>query len=153
MANIVFNRAKGRVAEIALLPGANDAFLLVLLKAAGLEADAVLRDYDDLAAILAAANDECDFTGYTRRTLAGTAINFDDTNDRVDVSATSPSSYTNSGGASQAAGKALVVYDPDTTTGTDSTVVPLVALDCVITFDVGVPATLSFDAAGWFRAA
>jgi len=153
MANVVFNIAKGRVAHYGLLTGgANDGMLLVLLKTAGLQADATLIDHDTLSVLLAAANDEADFTGYTRRALANVTVTVDDTNERVDVDADSPSSYTNSG-ASQAVSKALVCYDPDTTAGDDTTIVPLVALDCVVTFDTGVPVTLSFDAAGWFRAA
>ena len=153
MANIVFNIAKGRVAELANLGAANDALILVLLKSSGLVADATMRDYDDLAAVLAGASDECDFTGYTRRTLASVTVTTDDSGDVNTVDAADPSAYTNSGGASQAAGKALVCYDGDTTGGTDSNIVPLVALDCVLTFDVGVPTTVSFNASGIFQAA
>lgn len=151
MANLVFNRAKGRAARVAELPETADALILVLLKSAGLETDAVLRDYDDLAAILAAANDECDFTGYTRRTLASVTVTFDDTNDRVDVDAADPASYTNTGVA-QAAGAALVCYDNDTGAGTDANIVPLVKLDAAVMFDTDVATTLTFDAAGFFRA-
>jgi hypothetical protein len=152
MADIVFNIAKGRVAELANLALTNDAFILVLLKTAGIEADATLQDYDTLSALLAAANDEADFTGYTRRTLASVTVTPDDTNNRQDVDAADPSAYTNSGGASQAVSKALVVYDADTTAGTDANIVPLVALDCVVTFDIGVATTLQFNSAGFFRA-
>lgn len=150
MADIVFNIAKGRAARYADLPATNDALVLVLLKASGLEADSVLRTHATLAAILGAANDEADFTGYTRRTLAGVTVTPVAGNN--DADATDPASYTNSGGASQSVGKAIICYDPDTTGGTDADLVPLVALDCVVTFDVGVPVTLSFAAAGFFRA-
>jgi hypothetical protein len=152
MADIVFNIAKGKVARYADLPDANDSLILVLLKASGLEADGTLQDYDTLAAILAAANDECDFTGYARRTLASITVTPDDTNNRQDVDAADPAAYTNTGGASQAAGKAVVCWDGDTTGGTDANIVPLVALDCVVTFDVGVATTVAFNAAGFFRA-
>lgn len=152
MADFVFNIALGRVRELAALGAANDALIVVLLKTTGLEADGTLRDYDDLGSLLTAANDEADFTGYSRKTLASvTNTAPDDTNNRADTDAADPSAYTNSG-ASQAVSKALIVYDPDTTTGTDSTVVPLVALDCVITFDTGVATTLQFGANGFFRA-
>jgi len=153
MADFVFNIAKGRVNEFAKLSLANDALIIVLLKASGLEADATLQDYDDLAAILAASNDEADFTGYSRKTLASVTVTPDDANNRQDADAADPSSYTNSGGASQAVGKALIVFDSDTTAGTDANIVPCVGLDCVITFDVGVATTLSFNASGFFRAA
>lgn len=151
MADIVFNIAKGRVARYADLPNANDALILVLLQTTGLESDAVLRDYDSLSAILASTNDEMTFTGYARRTLGTVTVTVDDTNDRVDVDAADPASYTNSS-TSQASSKAVICYDPDTTAGTDADLVPLIALDCVVTFDVGVPVTLSFNAAGFFRA-
>lgn len=152
MADIVFNVAKGKVARYADLPDANDALIVVLLKASGLEADAVLIDYDTLAAVLAAANDEADFTGYARRTLASITVTPDDTNNRQDVDAADPAAYTNSGGSSQAVGKAVVCWDGDTTGGSDTNIVPLVALDCVVTFDVGVATSVAFNAAGFFRA-
>ena len=152
MADIVFNIAKGKVARYSDLPDANDAIIVVLLKASGLEADATLQDYDTLSAILAAANDEADFTGYTRRTLANVVSTVDDTNNRMESNADDPSSYTNSGGSSQALGKLLVVWDGDTTGGTDANIVPLTAHDCVITADIGVPFTVAFHANGYFRA-
>lgn len=153
MADFVFNIALGRVRELAALGAANDALILVLLKTAGIEADGTLRDYDDLGALLTAANDEADFTGYARRTLASvTNTAPDDTNNRADSDAADPASYTNTGGASQAVSKAIICYDPDTTTGTDSTLVPLTAHDCVVTFDVGVATTLQFNASGFYRA-
>jgi hypothetical protein len=56
---------------------------MLLLKTA--EADATLKDRDDVAAILANGSTEADFTNYARKTgLTGT-ITVDDTNDRVDV--------------------------------------------------------------------
>lgn len=152
MADFAFNFYKGKIRYYLELPAANDGLFLVLLKAAGLEADDTLNNYDDLATLLAAANDEADFGTYTRKAVVPTAATIDDTANRVDIDAPDVSSYTATG-ASQAVGKALIVYDPDTTTGTDSTLVPLLAYDCVITFDVGVPTTLPFNASGIFRAA
>lgn len=152
MADIVFNIAKGKVARYADLPDASDALIIVLLKASGLEADGTLQDYDTLSALLTAANDEADFTGYSRKTLASVTVTPDDTNNRQDVDAADPSSYTNSGGASQAVGAALICWDGDTGAGTDANIVPLVKLDCVVTFDIGVATTLQFNSAGFFRA-
>jgi hypothetical protein len=120
----VFNVALGKHAYYATLPGANDALILVWLKNTGLESDATLADYDSLAAILAAANDECDFTGYTRRTLAGVTSTVNDTTNKAIVDATDPASYTNTGTA-QVSGAAIVCYDPDTTGGTDADIIPL----------------------------
>jgi len=152
MADIVFNIAKGKVARYADLPDAADALIVVLLVTAGLESDATLQDYDTLSALLAAANDEATFTGYARRTLASVTVTPDDTNNRQDVDAADPAAYTNSGGASQAVSAALVCWDGDTGAGTDANIVPLVKLDCVVTFDVGVATTLAFNSAGFFRA-
>lgn len=153
MGDIVFNIAKGKAGYYAGLPAANDALILVLLKSSGIESDATLKDYDTLAAILAATNDECDFTGYSRKTLASVTATVDDTNDRLDADAADPSAWTNSGGGAQAAAKAIVCYDPDTTGGTDSDLIPLVALDYAVTFDVGVATSLAFNASGFYRAA
>lgn len=152
MSDFVFNIAKGKIKFYAELPATNDALILVLLKSAGLEVDDTLNNYDDLGALLAAANDELTFTGYARRTLASVTVTVDDTNNRVDLDAADPAAWTNTGGAAEACGKAVICYDPDTTTGTDSTLVPLFAYDCVISFDVGVPTTVAFNAAGISRA-
>jgi len=151
MADIVFNIAKGKVNRYADLPDAADALIVVLLKNAGLEADATLQDYDTLSAILGAANDEADFSGYTRKTLASITVTPDDTNNRQDADAADPTAYT-AAGSSQQIGKLLVVWDGDTGAGTDANIVPLTAHDCLVTFDVGVATTISFAIAGFFRA-
>src|SRR5436189_6450719 len=86
MADGIFNIAKGKIAYYAGLPAANDALIVVLLKSAGLEADDTLNNYDDLAALLAAANDEADATNYARKTVAaGVTVTVDDVNNRVDM--------------------------------------------------------------------
>lgn len=148
----VFNIAKGGVNYYARIPLTNDALVLVLLKNSGLESDATLQDYDTLSAILAGANDECDFTGYSRRTLAGVTVTPSDTPNTQSADATDPSGWTASG-ASQLAGAAIVCYDPDTTGGTDADLVPLVQLMTgTVTFDVGVLVNPAFDALGFFTA-
>lgn len=153
MADMIPNIAKGKFGYYATLPATNDAMILVLLKSSGIESDATLLDYDSLSAILAATNDECDFTGYARRTLASNTATVDDTNNRLDTDAADPSAYTNSGGSSQAAAKAVICYDPDTTGGTDADLIPCAILDCAVTFDVGVATSIAFATAGWGRAA
>lgn len=125
--DIVFNVAKGRIAYYASLPAANDALILVLLKSSGLVSDATMKDYDDLAAILAGASDEADFTNYARKTLASVTVTVNDTDDRVDIDCDDVV-YTSAGGASNnTMGKAIICYDPDTTGGTDSSIIPLSA--------------------------
>jgi hypothetical protein len=147
-----FNIAKGRVNELAKLGAANDALILVLLQTTGLEADATLADYATLAAILAGANDECTFTGYARRTLGSVVVAPDNTANTQSADAADPASWTASG-SSQAAGAAIICYDPDTTTGTDADLIPLVQIMAgTVTFDVGVPVNPAFNAAGFFTA-
>ena len=123
--SFVFNNAKGKVRYYAELPAANDALILVPLLAAGLEAESTMKDYDDLAALLAGSTDEQTVAG--RKTLAGVSITVDDTADVVLVDATDPV-YTgvSTGGT---VGAWLICYDPDTTTGTDSSLVPLTKHD------------------------
>jgi hypothetical protein len=55
---IVFNRALGMIAYYASLPAANDSLVLIALESSGLEADSVLRDKDDFAAIVAGTTNE-----------------------------------------------------------------------------------------------
>ena len=85
MTDFVFNIAKGKVAHYASLPAANDALIAVPIETTGLEADATLIDYNDLAAILAASNNEQ--TNMGRKTLASVASTVNDTNDRAEVDA------------------------------------------------------------------
>jgi len=130
MANIVFNIALGRLANYTSLPAANDALILVPLEASGLETDAVLRDKDDLAAVVAGTTNEQTTVG--RKTLASVTDTVDDTNDRValdaaDVTWTSPTG--------NAIGAVVICYDPDTTGGTDADLIPLTKHDLAWTPD------------------
>lgn len=144
------NIAKGRFARFSQLPEANDALIWIILQSAGLESLATLRDYDDVAAILAASNDEATFTGYARVTATSVVVTIDDTNDRVDVDAADPSWSPTT---AQAIGLILLAYDPDTTAGTDSTVVPLF-MDDAIAMTTPTTGTVTYQvaAAGWGRA-
>jgi hypothetical protein len=144
---LVPNIAKGKFARYAALPETNDALIWVILKASGLESDATLRDYDDLAAILAAANDEETATGYARVTATGVTVTVDDPNDRVDVDCADPS-WTTTGAL--ASGKIVCCYDNDTTAGTDSSLVPLFMDDFVVALTGTV--TYQVAASGFARA-
>jgi hypothetical protein len=132
MANIVFNRALGMVAYYASLPAANDALVLVPLEAAGLETDAVLRDKDDLAAVVAGTTNEQTTAG--RKTLTGVTVTVNDTNDRVEVDAADVTWTSPTGNP---VGAVIVCYDPDTTTttGTDADLIPLTKHDLTWTPD------------------
>lgn len=157
MADIVFNIAKGRVVEYAQRVDSNDpansALVIVILKATGLEADAVLRDYDDLSTLLAAANDEATNSGYARKTLTDSDIGPftpDDTNDRFDLDIPDQT-WTAVATVGGAWGALLVCYDSDTTSGTDANIVPLTKHDFAVTPD-GSDIVAVIAAAGFFRA-
>lgn len=152
MGNGVFNVSKGIWRYYLGLPGTNDALYVVLLKGSGLVADSVLADYDDLAALLAGASDEADFTGYTRKTITSATITPDDPNDRVDGDIADQVWDPAGGATNNTLGKILTVYDPDTTGGTDSSLIPLTYHDFVTTTD-GTKLTAEIDTAGLVRAA
>lgn len=136
MANIVFNIAKGRVAELYSRVKSNDpansALILVPIETSGLEADAVLIDKDDLAAVLVGTTNEQTTMG--RKTLTDVELAAfpapDDTNDRMDVSLPT---VTWTAATGNAISKLLVCYDGDTTSGTDANIVPLTLFDFVVT--------------------
>jgi len=138
MANIVFNIAKGRSVELYLRVKSSDptnsAFILVPLETSGLESDAVLKDKDDLAAVLSGATNEQTTMG--RKTLTDAELAAlpapDDGNDRYDISLPT---VTWEDATGNAISKILVCYDPDTAGGTDSAIIPLTMFDLVATPD------------------
>lgn len=128
MANIVFNCSLGKVKYYGELPAANDALILVPLEASGLVADSTMRDYDTLSDILAGATNEQTTIG--RKTITSVTVTVNDTNDRVELDFADQVYSTPSGNA---LGAMLVCYDPDTTAGDDTTVIPLTKHDYAIT--------------------
>lgn len=144
MSAFTFNIAKGRTQEFHRRVDNNDptnaALIVVVLALAGLEADSVLKDYDTLAAILAASNNEPGNSGYARKTLTDTeltAATIDDALDRV-VLPFPTQTYTTVA-AGDAWRKLLVCYDSDTTTGGDSDIVPVSAHDLLISGSAIIP--------------
>jgi len=135
MANIVFNIAKGRVAELYRRVKASDpstcALVLVPIETSGLEADSVLIDKDDLAAVLAGATNEQTTMG--RKVLVAADLAAfpapDDTNDRMDVSLPT-TTWTAATGNSIS--KIAVCYR-NATADADSAIVPLTLFDFVQT--------------------
>lgn len=154
--DIVFNVAKGRVNELHDRVDGNDpansALVIVLLKSGG-EADSGLIQRDTLADVLSAST-ECDFTNYARKTLTDSDISasvVDDTNSRREADL-ADQTWTSAGGATNnTVAKLLVCYDPDTTGGTDSSIIPLVAMDFAIMTN-GTDITAQVNSAGYFRA-
>lgn len=149
MADGTFNIAKGKVARYAMLPEADDSLIAVLLNATGLDADDTLNNFDDLAAVLA-ANPECAFTNYARKTLASVTVTPNDTTNLIDVDA-ADLVYTSAGGASnETTGKLVVCYKPASASA-DSAIIPLSHHDLTINTD-GSTVTIQFPTDGFWRA-
>lgn len=147
MADFVFNIAKGKVAYYATLPATNDALILVPIETTGLETDSTLKDYDDLSALLAGTSNEQTTMG--RKTV--TALVTVTVNDSTDSIAADFPDVTWTAATGNAVSKLLVCYDPDTTTGTDSSIIPLTAHDFTVTPD-GNDIIAQINAAGFYGA-
>lgn len=156
MSDFVFNIAKGRVAEfyyrVKNNDGANSALIVVAIDANG-DTDATMKDRDDLAALLGGTANEVTNSGYARKTLTDAdlaAFSPDDTNDRVDLDIPDQTFLAIAAGTPWT--DIIICYDPDTTGGADSTVIPLTCHDFAVTPD-GSDILMQVAAAGFFRAA
>lgn len=149
--DIQFNIAKGKVGtyftNVDTATPANSGIIVVPLIVTGLAADASLADFDDLLTLLAGSCDEQPTMGRKSLTGANITCTVDDTNDRLDITMSSIT-WTAAGGVPCA--KLLFCYDPDTTTGTDSTVIPLLAYSFDATPD-GSDIVVSAHANGLIR--
>lgn len=138
MADIVFNIAKGRVAELYNRVDTNDpanSAIVVVPVDVGATSDATIRDFDTLAAILAGGITERTTGGWNRKTLTDAdlaAMTPDDTNDRMDLDTADLVWTAVSAGAVT---DLIFCYDNDTTGGTDANLVPLTMHDFPITPD------------------
>jgi len=156
VADLVFNIAKGRVAELYNRVDSNDpansALIILILATSGIEADATLRDVDTVTALVAGTTNEVTNTGYARKVLTDAdivAFAPDDTNDRVDLDI--PDQTWTAVAAGDGWNDLVVAYDNDTTGGTDANIVPLTLHDFVVTPD-GSDITAQIAAAGFYRA-
>jgi hypothetical protein len=119
---------------------------MLLLKTA--EADATLKDRDDVAAILANGSTEADFTNYARKTgLTGT-ITVDDTNDRVDVDIPDQTWAVAGGATNNTLVKLIIAYQE---AAADASRVPLTSHDFAVTTDTS-DIVAQVNAAGFYRA-
>ncbi len=104
---------------------ANSAFILIPLSAQGTEAEA--QDYDDVAAVLGGVSNEQASGGWVRKTLTDAQLAAfpapNDTNNRMDLAVPAVTWTTPTTGNDTVA--LLIAYDPDTTGGTDSSLVPI----------------------------
>lgn len=156
MSDFVFNIAKGRVAELYNRVDQSDPTNAVLVVVAinTTATDAVLRDLDTLALVLANANTaEVANTGYSRIVLDQddlAALAPDDSNDRMDLDLADfdfgaitddDVDWTD----------LLICYDPDSTGGDDSAIIPLTCHDFPMEID-GSNVSAELNAAGFYRA-
>lgn len=143
MADGVFNIAKGAAAEMFRDAGANG--IVLLMKAN--EAEATLRDRDDLNALFAeAGNTEAADASYARKTAQTGTITVDDTNDRVDIDI--PDQTWTALAGSEALTKVVVAYE---NTAAETGRVPLTHHDITHTTD-GSDLTVQVNVSGFYRA-
>jgi len=155
MTDLVFNIAKGRVAELYNRVDSNDpsasALVVIAIDANG-DTDATMNDRDTVSALLGGTANEVTNSNYARKVLTDsdlTAFAPDDANDRVDLDI-ADQTWT-----AVAAGDAwtdlVIGYDNDTAGGDDTNIVPLTLHDFAVTPD-GSDITAQIAAAGFFRA-
>ena len=129
---IIPNIAAGRINEYIRRVDGNDptnSALVVILFEVG-DSVANLRDFDTVAAIIAGAATESAFTNYTRVVLDDTAVvapTVDDTGNAQtwELADQLPLIASAGGATDQDIDMIVLAYDPDTTGGTDSDLVPL----------------------------
>lgn len=154
MADLVFNVAKGRVAEFYNRVDTNDpanSALIIVPVDVGATTDATIRDFATLAAVLGGGVTERTTGGWNRKTLTDVelaALTIDNVNDRVDLDIPDQTWTAVTAGAVT---DLIICYDNDTTTGTDSNLIPLTLHDFAITPD-GSDVVAVIAAAGFFRA-
>lgn len=140
------NIAKGRPAYYASLPAANDALVAVLLETAGIESDAILQDYDTIAAILAGASNEQTTLG--RKTLASVVVTVNDTDNRVEIDFADPVWTAGTGNATS---RMVVCYEPDTTAAADANKIPI-GIDDFVATPAGGDITYGVASTGFLHA-
>lgn len=128
MASIVANIAKGREVEFYERVNSNDptnSALIMGILIAGGDSLATLQDYDTISAMLAGPSTEAAATGYARKTLTDADLGVwapDDSLNRVLLTLPLQTFSPNTG---ETWDIAWVAYDPDTTSGTDTTLIPI----------------------------
>ena len=156
MADLIFNVSLGRVAEFYVRVDTSDptdaVFEIFVLATAGIEADAVLRDTDNMSALFVGSTDEVTNGGYASIVLDDTdlvAFAPDDTNDRVDLDI--PDQTFSAIAAGDGWNDIVIGYDSDSTVGGDANIIPMTLHDFVVVPD-GSDITMQVAAAGFYRA-
>lgn len=152
MADLVFNIAKGRAAELynRVKGGDPSAARLKVMVFSGSVTDANLKDVDTVAAAVSAGLTALTTNGWAIKTIAAAdiaAMAPDDTNDWMALDIPDQTWTAVSSGTST---RLIVAYTPD---GTDTTanMVPLTAHDFAVTPD-GSDVTAVINTAGFYKA-
>lgn len=145
MSDFVFNAVKGEIAYYCSLPAANDALILVLLEQDGLASDADMMDLDTLAQVLATSVEQ---TTMGRKTASGVTVTVNDTDNCKNLDMDNQVWTAAAGNPVRAL---LVCYDPDTTTGDDTSIIPIAKYDFVVD-PTGGDVTLVVPTVGFLRA-
>ena len=152
MADIVFNVSKGRVAEFHERVNNNDpanSALIIVPVDVGATTDATIRDFDTLAAVLAGGVTERTTGGWSRKTLTDADLAAITTNDTSDRNEAAIIAQTWTAVTAGAVTDLIICYDGDTTSGTDSNIIPLTMHDFAITPD---GSDVTVNAGDYFRA-
>lgn len=153
MADFVFNISKGRVGAYVqnVKDGspANSRLKVIPLEATGLEADAALKDHNELAALLAGSSNEQATMGRKTIVAGDITLTVDDSGEKLDIDLTD---IVWAAAAGNALGSLVLVYCPDgVTPGADNTFIPLTNHVFAVTPD-GSDITAVINAAGFYRA-
>ena len=130
MAQFVFNIAKGKVAalyeRVDTNDPANSAIVILALAQTGIESDAVLKDKETLFDLVSGTTNEVTNTNYARKVLTDAdiiALVPDHVNDKM-VCHVPDQTFANIL-AGDNWSNVVFCYDPDTTAGTDASIIPL----------------------------
>jgi hypothetical protein len=127
--SFIFDNAKGRWVEKYRLPVGGDNIVIVLIQATGLQADATLNNYSDLASLLA-SNTEATFTNYARQIISGLNITVSVNTSTGITTVDIPDQLWNAAGGAtnNTLGALLTCYRP-ASTSLDSAILPLTKHD------------------------
>jgi len=155
VSDILFNITRGQKSELHLRVNANDPTnaVLVIVAVVSTDTQAVLEDVDDLTELLALSNTaEATNSGYSRLILTDTdledirvnhttnTMELDLTNDPVFSSVSDGDNWTH----------LVFCYDSDSTSGSDSNIIPMTMHDFVVTPNGG-DITVGIDPVGYCR--
>lgn len=155
----VFNVAKGRAAELhnnVKSGSPANSRLIISVWESGAAVDDDLEACDTIAAVTALTGmTERTANGWSRKTLAAAdlatiASTLDDTADVQDLDIINDQSWTPTN-AADTVDVLIIAYDPDSTGGTDSDLIPLTCHQFAVTPD-GSQVTAQFNVEGYYRA-